>query len=1071
VKQRLGVFIAALLLFSGTCVAQAPTAVVNGQVRDSSGAAIVGATVEVFNDATHVRSATETNDEGIYSVPNLSPGAYHIQVSKAGFKTVIHPDITLNVQDAKAIGFSLPVGSISDTVTVEGGTPLIETESAAVGTVVDRQFAENLPMNGRSFQTLIQLTPGVVLTPSTLRDSGQFSVNGQRTTSNYWVVDGVSANVGISPANPGNGAAGALPAFSVLGGTNSLVSVDALQEFRIQTSTYAPEFGRTPGAQISIVTRSGTNQFHGTLFDYFRNDVLDANDWFANFNKLPKPPERQNDFGGTLSGPMRRDRTFFFFSYEGLRLRLPRVSLTTVPDTVARQNAVAAMQPFLNVYPLPNGTDNPATGAAQFNGSFSNPASLDAYSLRIDHKLTEKLNLFGRYNYSPSKIIQRGGPGGNAALSSLFTSNINTQTTTAAITWMLSPAIADDLRFNYSRTRADSLDSLDNFGGAVPLTDLGLPSPYAAQNSFFVFGIFGALQNGIYQFGGKAGANLQRQINIVDNLSAQKGTHNLKVGVDFRRLSPVYDPLPFSPQVFFFSLPSAESGNGPITFVQSSQGSTLLFRNLGVFAQDSWRVLPRLTLTYGLRWDFDFAPSSLSGPNLLSVTGFNLSNLSNLALAPAGTPPFKTTYGNVAPRVGAAYQFSQNQDWATVLRAGFGVFYDLATAEAGNNITFSYPFGASASSFFVGTFPTSSAVPPPPAITAAQLAMGILYAFDPNLKLPYTLQWDVALEESLGKQQTLTASYIGSSGRRLIQSAFINAPNPSFRQAVLIGNTANSDYNALQLQLKRRLSHGLQALVSYTWSHSIDTGSAGSYDNLGNTAVPAVNPNANRGPSDFDVRNTLSTGLTYEIPAPKINSFTNAVLRGWSLQSAIQAFSAPPINVVDGRFSALFNGQTSVRPDLVPGIPLYLFGSQYPGGKAINNTPGAVAGGCPDGSQSIGPFCPPPTDQNTGAPLRQGNLGRNALRGFGTTQWDFAVHRGFAIRESLKLQFRAEMFNVLNHSNFGPPVPDINQPNFGLSRETLGQSLSGGNAGGGAFSPLYQIGGPRSIQLALKLTF
>src|SRR5260221_8798053 len=290
-----------MLCLSAICRAQSPTAVVNGQVRDASGAAISGATVEVFNDATHGRYSTATNDEGIYSVQSLPPGTYHVQVSKPGFKTVVHPDIVLNVQDARAIGFTLPVGPLSDTVTVEGGAPSIDTESAAVSTVVDRQFAENLPMNGRSFQTLIQLTPGVVLTPSNISDNGQFSINGQRGASNYWMVDGVSANIGAgvnAVGSFGNGLGGSLGSFSALGGTNSLVSVDALQEFRIQTSTYAPEFGRTPGGQISIVTRSGTNQFHGAGFDYLRNDALDANDWFngaSNPPPLPKPQERQND--------------------------------------------------------------------------------------------------------------------------------------------------------------------------------------------------------------------------------------------------------------------------------------------------------------------------------------------------------------------------------------------------------------------------------------------------------------------------------------------------------------------------------------------------------------------------------------------------------------------------------------------------------------------------------------------------------------------------------------------------------------------------------------------------------
>src|ERR1051325_1067540 len=262
--------------------AQSPTATVNGQIRDTSGAVVEGADIQLINENTGANYRTKTNGDGIYSIANVPPGSYRLQVSKTGFKTIIKPDIVLNVLDARAINFDLPVGATSESVTVDAGASLVNTESAAVSTVVDRQFAENLPMNGRSFQSLIQQTPGVVLTVNNGVDTGQFSINGQRANTNYWMVDGASANIGISSGvTAGSGAAGALGSSSVFGGTNSLVSVDAMQEFRIQTSTYAPEFGRTPGGQISIVTRSGTNQFHATAFDYLRNDVLDANDWFA----------------------------------------------------------------------------------------------------------------------------------------------------------------------------------------------------------------------------------------------------------------------------------------------------------------------------------------------------------------------------------------------------------------------------------------------------------------------------------------------------------------------------------------------------------------------------------------------------------------------------------------------------------------------------------------------------------------------------------------------------------------------------------------------------------------------
>jgi len=1066
--------------------AQSPTAVVNGQVRDTSGAAITGAMVEVFNDATHVRYSTETNNEGIYSVPDLPPGTYHIQVSKAGFKTVIHPDISLYVQDAKAIGFALPVGSVSDTVTVEGGAPLIDTESAAVSTVVDRQFAENLPMNGRSFQTLIQLTPGVVLTTTNYNDNGQFSVNGQRAASNYWMVDGVSANIGIGVSVagfPGNGLGGSLGAFSALGGTNSIVSVDALQEFRIQTSTYAPEFGRTPGGQISIVTRSGTNQFHGTVFDYLRNDALDANNWFntAVTPALPKAQERQNDFGGTFSGPIPKAKTFFFFSYEGLRLRLPQTALTTVPDgggpgqTNARQNAIPAMQPFLNAYPLPNGAEilaacDPAsdpscpssgqkpTGAAQFNASYSNPASLDAYSIRVDQKLNKKLTLFDRYNYSPSTLNQRGG---GSSLSLLSETRITTQTETAGLTWAISPTMVNDLRFNYSRTNALSHNSLDNFGGAVPLTSLPFPSAFTAQNGLLNFSIFSLQSGGFYV--GQFGHNLQRQINLVDSLSVQRGSHSLKLGIDFRRLTPLFDPQAYIQGAFFRNVVSAENGNLSRSSTASGVGPTFLFRNLGIYAQDTWRIFRRLTVTYGLRWDVDFVPQTLNGPSFVAVTGFNLNDLSNLAVAATGMPLYKTTYGNWAPRFGVAYQASQSQDWQTVLRGGFGVFYDLASSETGNQIgAGNYPFGGRALSFG-GTYPLSPSKAAPPPITAPNASTGVLFATDPNLELPYTLEWNVALEQGLGRQQTVSASYIGSVGRRLLQSAFILSPNQNFAQAQLVANGGDSNYQALQLQFQRRLSHGLQALASYTWSHSIDTGSAGSISVASNVLVPSNVANSNRGPSDFDIRNGISAGVTYDISTPKNNAFANAVLRGWSLENIIQARSAAPVDISDFNFFEFSGGIIAdIRPDLLPGKPLYLYGSQYPGGKAFN--PAAFTD---PPSAPIGPGCP-----FGGCPARQGTLSRNFLRGFGATQWDFAVHRDFPLHESIRLQFRAEMFNVLNHPNFGQPYGGFPLGGFGVSTQALSQSLNGfGSSGAGGFSPLYQLGGPRSVQFALKLSF
>jgi hypothetical protein len=482
---------AALFLVSFTALlrAQSTDASLTGRITDPSQALIGDAKVTAVSAGTNVRYETVTNSSGEYFLTNLPPGTYRVEVEKTGFKKLIKPDVILNVQDNRAIDFEMTLGAASDTITVEAGAPLVNTESATVSTVVDRNFVDNLPLNGRSFQTLISLTPGVVLTAAIFDDQGQFSVNGQRADANYFTVDGVSANFGVTAylvlVQSGSGT---LPALSALGGTNSLVSVDAMQEFRIQTSSFAPEFGRLPGAQISIATRSGSNDFHGTAFDYFRNNLLDAKDWFVNYNGLPKPAERMNDFGGVFGGPLVKNKTFFFFSYEGQRLRQPATQESTVPDAASRQQAPAGMQPFLNAYPMPNGPEL-GGGIAQFNASYSNPSSLDATSFRVDHVINSTLTLFGRYNYSPSNLALRGPYTGTSPVLSMTSALWSTvQTGTIGLTALITPAISDEFRANYSNDSLGSRFYLDNFGGAVPLPDsalfpLGTRRPIALSGS------------------------------------------------------------------------------------------------------------------------------------------------------------------------------------------------------------------------------------------------------------------------------------------------------------------------------------------------------------------------------------------------------------------------------------------------------------------------------------------------------------------------------------------------------------------------------------------------------------
>jgi len=1009
--------------------AQMETATLSGTVMDRTGAALSDVQVQVTNSDTNVAATTSTNRSGVYVLPSLKPGRYRIAVTKVGFKQVVVTDVILNVQDVVSRNFNLEVGAVSESITVTADQPNVNTQDASVSTVVDRQFVESLPLNGRSFQTLFQLTPGVVTATTSFYDQGQFNINGQRGDANYFVVDGVSANIGISPSALGQSAGGALPALTALGGTNNLASVDALQEFRIQTSTFAPEFGRTPGGQIEIVTRSGTNQLHGDLFEYFRNDVLDANDWFANQQGLRKPPLRQNDFGGVVGGPVIKDRTFFFFSYEGLRLRQPKVGITEVPSVTARQNAPSTTRSLLNAFPVPNGPDL-GNNLSQFSGSYSDPSSLNATSLRIDHTVNGKMNLFGRYNYSPSISTQRGQSG---TLSELFPANFQTQTLTLGTTLSINQQITNDFRFNYSKVSAGSRLELDDFGGAVPPpSSILFPSFASPKDSAFGFACCG---NTVTFNVGANGQNRQQQLNVVDGLSLVKGAHHLKFGVDYRRLSPVSGQSRYTSQFVFDDVAQVLTGAASTVFISAAynSGLTLAFNNYSAYAQDSWNVTPRLSLTYGIRWDLNPPPHVTSGgaaPWAVKQTN----DLSQLAIAPLGTPLWHTTYANVAPRIGLAYQLSQSPAWGNVVRGGVGIFYDLGYGQIWDPFaTNDQYFGNVALSNVAFPLDPSLAKAPLPNTTTPPFNIG---AYDPHLKSPYTYEWNVSSEQSLGTGQTLTASDVGAIGRRLLREDYLLSPNPSFIFVSVTHNAATSDYHALQLQYKRRLSKGLQALASYTWSHSLDTASS-----------DAFNLDPGRGPSNFDIRNSFSGALLFKIPTLSKQKLVESVLGGWSLDTTAIARSATPVNLIAQSFSINGSVFVNVRPDIVPGVPFYVNDPMGAGGRRIN----AAA------------FAQPPAGQ-------QGDLGRNALRGFGATQLDFTLRREFAFTERWKLQFSADFFNMFNHPNFANPDNMLIDPLFGESLSMLGQSLGSGGVNGG-FNPLYQLGGPRSTQLVLRLIF
>ena len=1039
-----------LTFAASSLLAQSSTAVLSGTVQDEQEKLVPSAKVTLVDPAKGQTKTASTDANGAFVFSQLAPSTYELTVEQTGFANARFSDVVINAADQRSMRIRLKVAQRGESVTVSGEAPLVR-ESPAIATTVDRRFIENQPLNGRSFQTLINLSPGVVITPATVPDAGQFSVNGQRPGSNYFTVDGVSANFGMPFAtSPYDGSGGGVPSYSAGGTSSSLASVDAVQEFSIQTSTYAAEYGRQPGGQVAIVTRSGTNSLHGSAFDYLRNDKLDANSWFGNYNGLARPALRQNDFGFTAGGPVfvpkvydGRNRTFFFASYEGLRLIRPVISAPSqVPSMAARERATGIVKSLLEAYPLP--VAPPLANAPDetpYVAGFSNPSDLNATSVRIDHSLTSRISLFGRFNYAPSEVRDRARyatPSFIAVLPSL------TETATAGSTMILSAAMNNDLRFNWSRSRASQIYEQDTFGGAKLLPKgFMLPTSANPDTSLVYISIGGNDENTISP--GTFSRNTQNQLNIVDTLSWNKGAHALKFGVDYRRLSPSLGGRFFSNTITFDSITQLATGIVPSGTTSQIDGYLYPhYNNFSLFAQDAWRINARFTLTYGLRWEVNPAPSGDSGSLPLVVKG--LSNPSSATLAPAGTRLYDTTYNNFAPRLGIAYRVFRDRE--TVVRAGFGAFYDLGYAFAGTALSpTNYPFSRSrtvsnraiSDPIFQTEVGPLNTNPPYPR----------LFSFYDGYKLPYTLQYSFAIEQPFGKATSVSASYAGAAGRRLARVESLRSQtlkNANFTRIDAVSNGASSDYNSLQLQLTRRMARGVQALLSYTWAKSLDTASDESINNL---YAPAsrLDPSSDRGPSSFDIRHAFTGSVSYDLPTPVSNAVARAILGGFALDSVLRFRTASPVTVVTNR-DALGLGLTNVsRPDLVPGVPLYLYGDGFPGGKKLNRA-------AFDATTPI-------------AQARQGTLGRGTLRGFGLSQVDLSLRRRFRLHERLSLDFRVDAFNLFNTPNFANPVGIMTSSSFGVSTQTLSTGL----AGSSGQNPLFMVGGPRSLQLALKLQF
>ena len=1040
--------------------AQTDAGAVTGLVNDQSGAVVPGVTLHLVNIDKNTEQVTKTNGSGLYVFPAVQPGRYRMQIEHEGFKVVNLTDLTVNTEDHLQENIRMEVGSVSESVTVNSSTT---NESPAVSMTVTREFVEDVPLNGRSFQDLIQLAPGTV---SNVAGGGYFSINGQRTNSNNFTVDGVSANLGgeLTFGGVDGGLSGSTPSQTALGTTQSLVSIDALQEFNIQTAGYTAEYGRSPGGQVQFTTRSGTNDIHGTLFEYFRNTAFDANSYQNNYNGFPKAAEHQNDFGGTFGGPLvipklynGKDKTFLFVSYERLQLLTPSFESEYVPTQALRSWASTNVQPYLNSIPLPNpnspgnqdgctvpdpSTSLPTACDALFDYSYSSPSTLDNISVRLDQNFGRRFHVFLRYADTPSSI--------RSGAESLNTQQIKAHTWTAGATLNISSSLLNELRFNYSHDGEGSFVTQRVVGGSIPLArDLLIPAIYDsayAGGSFNAYVPGSALSTNVFFSGG---GTVQHQYQIVDGLTWTKGSHSLKFGVDWRRLTPTAANTDYYSVAILQGLTTVQQGYATNLFVLAGAPGKPVFDNLSLYAEDHWRIRSRLSIDYGLRWEFNPPPGPSNGYYPATLTS---SDLLTASLAPDGAPPYKTSYDHFAPRFGFAWNAIPSTNHALTVRAGFGIFFDTGQQTIGAAYNGAYPFSVSGPTLSNVPFPLTNAALAPPSLNAPLIPPypSLNEVTSPSLTLPYTEQWNLSVDEELNSRDTLTVSYVGNEGKRLLFSGYYQPGtgipiNPAFAGGLeFTYNGSKSTYSALQVQDRGRIANGLDFVGSFTWAHALDNASS----NYGGFPAPFY------GNSDNDLRLVLNLALNYQTPTAGSRGWMRALTRGWVIANRFSTQSGNPFNVYQQQYVPLPDGGfQNYLPDLVPGVPIYLRGSA----ADVNGKP-------VPGNWRLNPpaFALVPTDPTTGLPVRQGTLGRNYLRGPGFYALNTAVQRSFAVHDQLHLIFRVEAFNILNH-------PNLNGPDTGLSDSTFGQLVGGAITTIGSPNQLYAMGAARSLQLSLKL--
>jgi hypothetical protein len=1035
------------LAFLGS-IALGQSAQLSGLVKDKTDAVVPSATVTLSSMETGVTLKAKSGTAGLYVFSSIGAGRYSLSGEAAGFDKTVIRDIRIEVAAYVSQDIVLKVKTGSETVMVTSAPTELTETTAAVSTVMDRQLIQDAPLNGRSLETLFELTPGVVLNAGgNPTNGGGFSVNGQRPTANYLMIDGASGNI-YAPATGGFNMTGAGIATSASGGTNGLLPIDAVEEFRMQTSTYDASYGRTPGGQIEVKTRSGTNQFHGTLFENFRNQVMDAQDWFNNYYQLKQPPLRMNDFGGTFGGPIIKNKLFVFVAHETLLMHQPQSLSYEVPNGAIRASTAAEFQPYVAAYPI--GDDNQPAGdgfSDLFSQGVSNVIVDHTTSARVDAELPKQSRAFVRINDAPSHTSQL--PTMNP-----LTVNTNIFTLTGGVTSRLSSRASNEFTTAYGRDQNSSSNLIGSFGGnnahdimqaAGALIDLH------SANLIFQ----GSLAWPYFTLGpGNAGG--LSQLNILDTFSITARSHAMKFGVDLLRKRPSY----LNPSNGYFDAGGFTPSNLQAGIVDEAGTSTLIHQpnihltNVSLYATDTWRTRPWLTLDYGVRWDFNPPPAVDSDPGVPELIG-SPSDIQNISVNLTKGGIYKTRYGNIAPRLGFAATVNSSQRYKMVLRGGAGIFFDTGTAATVSQVTQFYPY------YYFGpliyNIPYQSLNFQSIAGQPGTLPQNQLYLVAPNLLSPRTYQWSLTVEQGLGANSSLAASYVGNRGDQLIKSDYfsndgvtVNIPPAIISPGgslVVVTNSGRSSYDALQLQMKARVGERFETVSSYTFAHALDTDS-NDFDQIGALQTDHKANSAN------DIRQILSSVFSYRPVGFRETGLINALTGGWTLSSITQLQSAAPLSVFSTSYSYATINQFQGLADVVPGMPTVISDASAPGGKRLN----------PSAFMNV-PVSP------AGVPDREGTSARNGYRLFGLVQWDLSGSRLWKFGERANLAFRVDAFNILNHPNFAGFNGIIGSSNFGEASSTYAGAFGGTGNAYPALNAVFSNGGPRSLQLALKLQF